>query len=167
MPRRIHDGSDPELTRFRETFFYGPDAILVDELTRVDEAQRSLEARVDPRETFPVTRLQRAGAGHPAHVSGPDVVLMTGCLGCLHAWLFHGCRWDEGWIGFGNRIHRADFRFFATLDAPLVLSSRETRTRSGPRRMVMRFEFEFFQLGKPFYRGDQSAMFLLASELPG
>ena len=52
--------------------------------------------------------------------------MLTGTLGCLHAFLFHGCHWDEGWSGFGNRIHRADFKKLA--------SARAARSSSTPRR---------------------------------
>jgi hypothetical protein len=92
-------------------------------------------------------------------VAGGEIVMATGSLGCLHAWFFHGCRWDEGWAGFGNRIHRADFKSLALVGPPLALHSRETRTRLGPRRVVLRFEFRFEQDGRLVYLGDQSAMF--------
>ncbi len=86
--------------------------------------------------------------------------MVTGFLGCMHAWFFHGCRWDEGWVGFGNRIHRADFKKIALLDVPVELESRETKTRVGEKRVVLRYEFIFRQSGEVVYLGDQSAMFL-------
>ena len=87
--------------------------------------------------------------------------MVTGALGCLHAWLFHGVRWDEGWAGFGNRIHRADFRKLVPVGGPpLRLTSRETRTRVGPKRIVIRYTFEFFQDDDRVYVGDQSAIFV-------
>lgn len=85
--------------------------------------------------------------------------MITGSLGCLHAWFFHGVRWDEGWIGYGNRIHHADFLRPALIGPPLELRSRELRSRSGPRRVVIRYEFEFSQEGERVYFGDQSAQF--------
>jgi hypothetical protein len=78
----------------------------------------------------------------------------------MHAWFFHGCRWDEGWTGFGNRIHRADFKKLALIGPPLRLESRETRARTGARRVVLRFEFRFWQGDGLVYFGDQSAMFV-------
>ena len=78
----------------------------------------------------------------------------------MHAWFFHGCRWDEGWAGFGNRIHRADFKRLVRRGPDLRLTSRETRTRVGPIRVVLRFEFRFWQDGQLAYFGDQSAMFV-------
>ncbi len=86
--------------------------------------------------------------------------MATGGLGCLHAYLFHGCRWDEGWAGFGNRIHRADFKRLASIGPPIVLESKQTRTRVGSRRIVIRYDFRFRQKGETVYLGDQSAMFV-------
>jgi hypothetical protein len=149
-----------EMARFVTTFLYDEPAFLVDEIVAVDATARSLEARMDTTRPLPIAPYQRTGAGHPAHVSAAELLLVTGNLGCLHAWLFHGCRWDEGWTGFGNRIHRADFKRIARLGPPLVLHSRETRARDGARRVVIRYEFTFWQEDLLVYQGDQSAMFL-------
>ena len=86
--------------------------------------------------------------------------MVTGSLGCLHAWFFHGCRWDEGWTGFGNRIHKAEFRKLGVRGPRLELHSRETRSRAQSKRVVIRYAFEFRQDGELVYVGDQSAMFL-------
>jgi hypothetical protein len=164
--RRIPAPCDPhELGRFLDTFLYGGEAFLIDEIRVLDATERRIEATLDTTRTLPVSRYQRVGAGHPAHVSASDLLMVTGNLGCLHAWFFHGCRWDEGWSGFGNRIHRADFRRIARIGPPLDLASRETRTRAGDRRVVLRYEFSFRQQGQEVYRGDQSAMFFRDAEL--
>lgn len=150
-----------ELRRFCETFLYAPEAFLVDEVVRLDAGRREITARMDTAKELPIARFQRGDPGvHPRHVSAPELLLLTGNLGCLHAWFFHGCRWDEGWVGFGNRIHRADFRTLVRLGPPLDLVSREVRTRVGPSRIVIRYEFRFSQDSKPVYFGDQTAMFL-------
>ena len=86
--------------------------------------------------------------------------MATGSLGCLHAWFFHGGHWDEGWAGFGNRIHRADFKRLVARGPALRLTSRETRSWVGARRVVLRYAFEFFQEGRLVYTGDQTAMFV-------
>lgn len=78
----------------------------------------------------------------------------------MHAWFFHGCRWDEGWAGFGNRIHRGEFRNLVARGPDLRMHSRETRARVGPRRVVIRYEFRFLQRERLVYYGDQSAMFV-------
>jgi hypothetical protein len=149
------------LARFLDTLFYERAAFLVDEVVRVDEAARALEAVMDTRRPLWLTALQRGDPlVHPRHVSGPELIQLTGNLGMLHAFLFHGVRWDGGWVGFGSRIHRADFKALARVGPPLALRSCETRTRAGPRRVVMRLAFEFRQEGRLCYQGDQSAMFM-------
>lgn len=161
LAERSREAVDPALLqRFVDTFLYREEALLVDELVRVDAEARSLEALLDTTRPLPFARAQRTSPIHPAHVSGAEILMATGGLGCLHAYLFHGCRWDEGWAGFGNRVHQADWKRLATLGPPLVLHSRETRTRVGPRRIVLRYEFRFLQSGELVYLGDQSAMFV-------
>lgn len=151
----------PELLqRFVDTFLYTSDALFVDEITRIDPDARVLEALLDTTRPFPLSRCQRTSPDHPAHVSAAELLMATGGLGCLHAYLFHGCRWDEGWAGFGNRVHRADWKRLTTIGPPVVLESTETRTRVGSRRIVIRYAFRFLQEGQVVYVGDQSAMFV-------
>lgn len=149
-----------EMRRFLASFLYAAEAFLVDEVMKLDPEERAIEARLDTRRPLPYTGLQRTHERHPRHVAAAELLQATGSLGCLHAWFFHGCRWDEGWVGFGNRIHRADFKRLARIGPPLVLESRETRTRAGPRRVVLRFDFHFWQEGELVYAGDQSALFV-------
>ena len=78
----------------------------------------------------------------------------------MHAYFFDGCRWNAGWAGFGNRVHRADFKRLARIGPPIELISWESRTRVGSSRVVIRFGFEFRQEGELVYVGDQSAMFV-------
>jgi len=164
--RRITGPFEPaEIGRFLDTFLYREPAFLVDEVEVLDSEARRITARTDTTRPLPFAAQQRVAAGHPAHVSAAELIMITGNLGCLHAWFFHGCRWDEGWSGFGNRIHRADFKRLARLGPPLELESRETRTRVGERRVVLRYEFRFSQDGELVYVGDQSAMFFRDAEL--
>ena len=152
---------DPaELRRFAETFLYREGAMLVDEVTELLPEERAIRARLETTRPLAYASLQRTSALHPAHVAGADLIAATGTLGCLHAWFFHGCRWDAGWSAFGNRIHRADFKRLARLGPPLELECRELRARVGPKRIVIRFEFRFHQDGQLVYVGDQTAMFL-------
>lgn len=161
MARHLPGPHDPEeMRRFLDSFMYQEEAFLVDEVVRLDAKEHEIEARLHTNRYLPLARYQRVGPGHPAHVSGAEVILATANLGCLHAWFFHGCRWDEGWVGFGNRIHRADFKALARIGPPLELRSRETRSRVGTRRIILRFQFEFWQGETVVYFGDQSAMFL-------
>ncbi len=157
---------DPaELQRFRSTFLYRGEGFLVDEILDLVPEDRAIHARMDTTKPLPYTAFQRTGPYHPAHVSAAEMLALTGSLGCLHAWFFHGCRWDEGWTGFGNRVHRADFKDLARLGPHLELHSRETRTRVGAKRVVIRYEFRFQQEGRLVYFGDQTAMFLKAPDL--
>jgi len=161
VKRTIPGPHDPdEMRRFLASFLYREEAFLVDEVVRLDAEAREIEARLDTRRALPFAAQQRVSPGHPAHVAAGEILMATGSLGCMHAWFFHGCRWDEGWAGFGNRIHRADFKSLARIGPPLELHSRETRTRVGERRIVLRYEFEFRQGAELVYTGDQTAMFL-------
>jgi hypothetical protein len=166
MPREVPGPYDAaEMRRFLDSFMYRDDAFLVDEVVAMDADSRTIEASLDTSRALPFASLQRVSPGHPAHVSGSELLMVTGSLGCMHAWFFHGCRWDEGWAGFGNRIHRGDFKKLARLGPPLRLESRETRSRTGSRRVVLRLEFRFWQDGSLVYFGDQSAMFVRDAEL--
>lgn len=161
MAKAIPGPYDPnEIRRFLETFMYREPAFLVDEVTELDVERRQIRALVDTTGGLAYTRQQRVSPGHPAHVAGGDLITITGSLGCLHAWFFYGCRWDEGWTGFGYRIHRADFKELAEIGPPLELLSRELQSHTGKRRLVIRYEFEFRQGARLIYYGDQSAIFL-------
>lgn len=158
--RSIPGPLDPdEMRRFLASFMYREEAFLVDEVVRLDAEAREIEARMDTTRPLPFAAQQRVSPEHPAHVAAGEILMATGSLGFLHAWFFHGCRWDEGWTGFGNRIHRADFKALARIGPPLEMHSREVRSRVGPRRAVLRYEFRFVQEGELVYLGDQTAMF--------
>ena len=148
-----------EMQRFLASLLYEPEAFLIDAVQRLDGDDRRVEATMDTARPLPFSALQRESPIHPRHVAAAELLMLTGNLGFLHAWFFHGCRFDEGWAGFGNRIHRADFKSLARIGPPLRLTSRETRSRTGPRRVMLRMEFEFFQHDTLVYRGDQSAIF--------
>jgi len=160
---RVVSGPIPqqEMQRFLDTFLYREEAFLLDEIVSADREAFAMEARLDTARALPYSDAQRVRPEHPAHVSAAELLMATGSLGCLHAFWFHGCRWELGWSGFGNRIHRADFRRLVSRGPPLVLHSRETRRRVGPRRVMLRLEFRFEQDGQLAYWGDQSALFLL------
>ena len=161
MTARTLDGPfEPEESRrFLASLLYEPEAFLIDEVLEIDVEARRVTARMDSTRPLPYTALQRPSEVHPAHVAAAEMLMLTGNLGFLHAWFVHGCHFDEGWAGFGNRIHRADFKNLARIGPPLRLESQETRTRTGAARVVMRMEFHFWQEDKLVYYGDQSAMF--------
>ena len=161
MPRTVPAPCDPaDMQRFLDTYMYEPEAFLVDAVKTLDADALRIEAEMDTRRPLPYAAMQRTSPIHPAHVSAAELLTLTGNLGCMHAWFFHGCRWDEGWAGFGNRIHRADFKRLVTRGPDLRMLSRETRARVQPNRVVLRMEFRFWQDADLVYAGDQSAMFV-------
>ncbi|MHC4829427.1 MAG: hypothetical protein ACYTFT_03585 [Planctomycetota bacterium] len=152
--------STEDLRRFHDGFIYASDAFLIEDAVTLDPETLSIEAVVDTTRNWPIARYQQGDPEiHPRHVSAPDIMILTGNLGCLHAFFFHGCVWTDGWVGFGNRIHRADFKSIATVGPPMRVTSKELRTRVGPERVVLRYLFEFFQNDRLVYRGDQTAQF--------
>ncbi|HSI03790.1 MAG TPA: hypothetical protein VLC93_04915 [Myxococcota bacterium] len=149
-----------ECSHFVDTFFYGPGAFLVDEVTFADPADGVMQARVDTTRHMHYTSEQRGDPTlHPRHVNGGDLLTITGNLGCLHAYFFHGCRWDEGWVGFGAKIYRADFKNLALLGPPLLCRSVEMQKKRLSDRLIVRFDFEFTQGDKLIYTSEQSAIF--------
>ena len=166
MTRTIPGPYEPaKMRQFLDTFLYEEEAFLVDEVLTMDAESGAIEAVMDTKRSLPLSQLQRTDARHPAHVSAAELLMATGSLGCLHAWFFHGCHWHEGWAGFGNRIHRADFKALAQIGPPLHMRSQETRKRVGPRRVVLRYDFVFRQGETIVYQGDQTAMFVRERDL--
>ena len=160
MTRRIDSSHAPGMEHFLETYLYRKEAFLLDDVLRLDAEHRVVEARMNTSKLLPLAQYQRVHDGYPAHVTAAELIMVTASLGSLHAWFFYGCRWDDGWVGFGNRIHRADFKALARIGPPLELRSCESRARVGSRRIMIRFDFEFSQGDKAVYHGDQSALFL-------
>ncbi len=156
-------GSPPPeaMERFLASYFYDRAAFLIDDVRRIDPDSKEVDAVMDTRRRLLYAPLQRGEpALHPRHVSGPELNMLTANLGSLHAYFVHGCHWDEGWVGFGTRIHRADFKRLVRLGPPLVLHSTETRTRLGAGRLVSRYQFRFEQEGEVVYLAEQTAQFL-------
>lgn len=155
--------------RFLGSLPYDPRAFLLDEVTLVDPVARRVEARLDTTKPLPFVDAQRGGPElHPRHVNGGVMVHLTGMLGLVHAFFLDGLRFDVGpgeaaggaWIGFGGRIHRAEFRSLARVGPPLELALVETKRRAGADRRVVRYEFIFTQEGRRCYVGDQTASWL-------
>ena len=149
-----------EMHRFLRTYFYKSDAVMVDEILELDSTNHCILAQMNTDGVLPYSALQRQSADHPPHVSAADMIMATGSLGSLHAWFFHGCRWDEGWAGFGSRIHRADFKSLAHIGPPIELRSSTLKARAGKNRVILRLTFEFRQEEKLVYKGEQSAIFV-------
>jgi hypothetical protein len=145
---------------FVATLPYRPEAYLIDEIVEVDREGRRLRARLCTAKALPLLDLQKTSAIHPPHLPGGLIVHLTGMLGCTHAHYVHGVRFDEGWIGYGSRIHRADFKRLVRVGPDLDLDCLEVKGRRGPERHVVRYEFRFTQEGALCYYGEQTAMWL-------
>jgi hypothetical protein len=86
-----------EMKQFFTGFMYREEAFLLDEIVTLDGERREVAAVMNTKRDLPYAQLQRPGPGHPAHVSAAELIMSTANLGCLHAWFFYGCRWEEGW----------------------------------------------------------------------
>lgn len=149
------------VTDFLEHYFYSVDCFMISSVENADADAKEIRATWAPGTRLLVGQHQRGPESwHPRHVSGADMLMMTVSLGSLHAYFFHGCRWQEGWVGFGNRMEGVEFKSMAKPDAPMVLRSREARTRRGSQRVLLDMEFEFTQQGQTVYSSRQTALFV-------
>lgn len=150
-----------EAAAFLASAPYDPSAFLIDEVLAVEPARGRVLARLDTTRPMPFVDAQRGPPEvHPRHVNGGVMVHLTGVLGLIHARFVLGLRFDQGWVGFGGRIHRAEFRALARIGPPLELELVETRRRAGAERCVLRYDFTFTQSGVTCYLGDQTASWL-------
>lgn len=156
-----------ETQHFLDTFFYAPSAFLIDTVSSADTSGGVMRATVETAKPIAYADMQRGDPKrHPRHVSGADLLMITGNMGCLHAYFFHGCRWDEGWVGFGGKLYRVDFKALALLGAPLEVVSTELQKKVMSDRAIFRFGFEMRQGDKLVYVSEQSAMFIKNFEMP-
>src|SRR5215208_1221452 len=106
---------------FLDDCFYGPDAVLIDEIIAIDRERGVVRARMPSVAPQPLTRDQRGDPRvHQPHVAGALLVHATGILGFVHAYYVLGLRHADGWVGYGTHIHHARFRAMATLGTSLV-----------------------------------------------
>jgi 3-hydroxymyristoyl/3-hydroxydecanoyl-(acyl carrier protein) dehydratase len=149
---------DPE---FVADCFYGPDALLIDEILEIDPKKSVVRARMPTHDDLPLTRDQRTHpVRHPRHVSGALMVHMTGMMGFVHAYYVLGLRHADGWVGYGARIDRAKFVALAPPGEPLVLTCQATHVRKGAQRTLGKYAFHFEQAGKLVYESEQTALWL-------
>jgi hypothetical protein len=148
---------------------YAPDALLLDDVLRVDAEKSEVLVRMPTHEGLPLTRDQRTHPLlHPRHVSGGLMVHMTGMVGFVHAYHLFGLRHREGWIGYGVRIHGARFHKLASIGPPLHLRGWTTHVRKSSDRILARYGFEFTQGDNLIYEGDQTALWTrIAGAAPG
>ncbi len=147
---------------------YAPGSQLIDALYAVDVEQSLIVARWPTSDEMPITRDQRAHPlKHPRHVSGGLMVHMTGMAGFIHAYYVLGLRHEEGWVGFGGRIHSAKFRALAPPGEPIVVECKATKIMRRSTRIVGRYDLKFYQRDTLVYEGDQTAMWLKVDETKG
>lgn len=153
---------DPE---FVDDAFYGPGGLLIDEVLEVDEERSFVRVRMPTHADLPLTREQKAHpVRHPRHVSGALMVHMTGVLGMVHSYYVLGIRHQEGWVGYGGAIHKARYKDMAHVEAPMELHATATKIRRGDKRILCRYDFQFFQEGRLIYESDQTAMWIRIQE---
>jgi hypothetical protein len=152
--------SQRDLDLFLDGYMYRDAAVLIDRVVSLDEDAGSLETELDTVRPLAYSTLQRTTEDHPLHVSAGDLLMATGTIACLYAWIALGCKWDQGWAGFGSRIHRADFKRMVRVGPPLQMRMQQTAIRKGSKRIMLRCDLRFTQEGRPTYIADQTAMFV-------
>ncbi len=139
--------------------FYGPDAVLIDEILEVDREGGRVRARMPTPATLPLTRDQRGDERlHPRHVAGALLVHATGILGFAHAYYVLDLRHADGWVGFGTHIHGARFRALCVLETPIVADCLCLQVRRFAGNLFARYRFEFRQGETVVYESEQSAV---------
>jgi hypothetical protein len=153
--------SEMEMCLFLEHYFYSPDAFLIGTVLTASSTSGEITAVCHENTHWLVAPFQRGlESKHPRHISGSDLLMLTASLGSLHAYFFHSCKWQDGWVGFGNRMENVEFHNLASIGAPLELYSKEVRVRRGCKRTLLNFEFKFTQNEKLIYTSNQTAMFI-------
>ncbi|MBX7114939.1 MAG: hypothetical protein K1X64_11485 [Myxococcaceae bacterium] len=138
---------------------YAPEGMLLDDIVEVDKAKSVVVAAMTVHEDMPITRTQRVHpVRHPRHLSGGLMVHLTGILGLAHAYYVLGLRHQQGWIGYGARIHHARFHALAKPGAKLLLKVAATHVRPGNTKVLGRYSFEFKEGDTLVYEGDQTAL---------
>ncbi len=139
---------------------YGPGALLIDDIVRVDRETSTLVARMPTHPELPITRDQRSHPErHPLHVSGGLMIHVTGMLGFAHAYYVMDLRHADGWIGYGTHIHEGRFKKMAKVGPAMTLTCSATNVRKIRGAIVARYTMRFEQDGDLVYEGDQSAIF--------
>jgi hypothetical protein len=154
------EGTDMPLEpEFLEDCFYGPDAVLIDEILSVDRELGVVRARMPTDDRMPLTRDQRGDPRlHPRHVAGALLVHATGILGFVHAYYVLDLRHADGWVGFGTHIHSARFRALCTIGEPLIAECRQLSVRRLVGNLFARYAFRFTQGENVVYESEQSAV---------
>ena len=139
---------------------YGPSALLIDDIVRVERETSTVVARMPTHPELPIPRDQRAHSERPPlHVSGGLMIHATGILGFAHAYYVMDLRHAEGWIGYGTHIHEGKFKKMGKVGPAMLLACSATTVRKIRSAIVARYSFRFEQDGELVYEGDHSAIF--------
>ncbi len=140
---------------------YGPEGLLIDEVTEVDVAGSRVLARMPTHDDLPLTREQRVHPlRHPRHINGGLMVHMTGMVGFVHFYYVVGLRHKDGWVGYGGRIQSARFRALAPPGEPIFIECIGTSERRSDDKILSNYSFRLTQSGTLVYESKQTAMWL-------
>lgn len=150
--------------RFDEDFFrgfpYRPEGFFLDRLVEVDREGMRVLCEMDTGKSFPfVAEQKNHDRIHPPHLPGGVIVHLTGMVGLVAVQILLDFRFDQGWSGYGSRIHKAEFKRLVKLGSPVRLEGRITSDRRRGNMAIVRYEFRFTQEGHIFYFGDQTAVY--------
>jgi len=139
---------------------YGPGALLIDDVVRVDREASVVVARMPTHADLPITRDQRVHPErHPHHVSGGLMIHATGIVGFVHGYYVLDLRHAEGWSGYGTHIHEGRFRKMAKIGPAMLLTCTASNVRKIRGAIIARYQFRFEQEDEVVYEGEQTAMF--------
>jgi hypothetical protein len=146
---------------FFKAFPYKPGGFFLDRLLEVDREHNRITCEVETNnKTFPLLEEQRHHEPlYPRHLPGAIIIHLTGIVGMVAAQILLNLSFDQGWSGYGTRIHRAEFKRLVELGPPLLLEGRITSDRRRGTMAILRYEFRFTQEGRLFYFGDQTAVY--------
>ncbi|MEW6444067.1 MAG: hypothetical protein AB1640_24240 [bacterium] len=153
-----------ELLCFDEDFLRGfpyvRNGFFLDRLLEADPGEKRVTCEMETTKTFPLVAEQRNHPVlHPPHLPGGVILHLTGMVGFVAARILLGIRFDEGWSGYGSRVHRAEFKRLVRLGPPVRLEGRITSDRRRGNMAIVRYEFRFTQESLLFYFGDQTAVY--------
>lgn len=141
-------------------FPYKPEGFFLDRLLEVDEGNRRMVWEMSTDKEFPLVDTQRNHEViHPPHLPGGIILHLTGIVGLVAARYFLDVRFDEGWSGYGCRIHKAEFKRLVKLGPPMILEGRITDDKRRGDMVIVRYNFRFTQEDFPVYLGDQTAVY--------
>jgi len=150
---------------FTKDCLYMPDGLLIDDVLTVDREQSLVRVRMPTHAGLPLTNTQRVDPiVHPRHVSGGLMVHMTGVAAFAHFYYVLGLRHSDRWTGYGVRIQDARFHSMGKVGPPMILECKAIRQRKRGKRLLMEYQFHFFQEEKLVYEGRQTALWLHVPE---